>query len=79
MKILLKIVLVISVFKAVIVLLLLIGAIIAWLNGAPAILLPGLGLIVTMRLIVFLLVVVEIFLVAIVAFIWRYISKMRFQ
>lgn len=79
MKILLKIILVISAFKAVIVLLLLIGAIIAWINGAPSILLPGLDLIVSMRLIVILLLVVEIFLVAIVAFVWRYISKTRLR
>jgi hypothetical protein len=79
MKILLKIILVISAFKAVIVLLLLIGAIIAWINGAPNILLPGLVLVISMRLIVILLLVVEIFLVTIVAFIWRYISKMRLQ
>ncbi len=79
MKILLKIILVISAFKAVIVLLLLIGAIIAWISGAGSVLLPGLGLIVAMPLVIFLLLVVEIFLVAIVAFVWRQISKTRLQ
>jgi len=79
MNILLKTILVISAFKAFIVLLLLVGAIIAWLNDAPSLLLPGLGLIITMRLIVFLLLALEIFLVAIAAILWRFISKPRLR
>ncbi|HXH69387.1 MAG TPA: hypothetical protein VNI60_03470 [Pyrinomonadaceae bacterium] len=79
MDILLKIVLVIVAFKAVVVLFLLVGAIIAWLNGAPAILLPGLGLVITTQLIVILLLMVEIFLIAIATLIWRYIAKTRLQ
>lgn len=79
MKILLKIILVISAFKAVIVLLLLIGAIIAWISGVDNVLLPGLGLIVGMPFIIFLLLTAEIFLVAFAAFVWRYISKTRLR
>ncbi len=79
MDILLKIVLVIVAFKAVVVLFLLVGAIIAWLNGAPAILLPGLGLVITTQFIVILLLMVEIFLIAIATLIWRYIAKTRLQ
>ena len=45
---LLKIVLVIFILKAAVVFLLFVGALTAWMNGAPAILLPGLGLVVTM-------------------------------
>ncbi|CAN5692681.1 hypothetical protein BH18ACI1_BH18ACI1_00680 [soil metagenome] len=67
MDLLLKIVLAVSAFKAVIVFLLLIGAIIAWINGASAILLPRLGLIISIQLIIVLLFVTEFFLVAIVA------------
>ena len=79
MNILLKIVLVIVAFKAVVVLFLLGNAIIAWLNGAPAIVLPGIGLIITMQFIVILLLIMEIFLITIAAIIWRYISKTRLQ
>ncbi|MBA3783919.1 MAG: hypothetical protein H0X15_00010 [Acidobacteria bacterium] len=79
MNILLKIVLVIVAFKAVVVLFLLGNAIIAWLNGAPAIVLPGIGLIITMQFIIILLLIMEIFLFAIATLIWRYISKTRLQ
>jgi len=79
MNILLKIVLVIVAFKAVVVLFLLGNAIIAWLNGAPAIVLPGIGLIITMQFIVILLLIMEIFLIAIAALIWRYTSKIRLR
>jgi hypothetical protein len=79
MDILLKIVLAIVAFKAVVVLFLLANAIIAWLNGAPAIMLPGIGLIITMRFIMVLLLIMEIFLIAMAAIIWRYISKTRLQ
>jgi len=79
MKILLKFVLIIVAFKAIVVLFLLGNAVIAWLNDAPAILLPGIGLVVTMRFIVILLLAVEIFLIAIAAFVWQYISKTRLR
>ncbi len=79
MNILLKIVLVIVAFKAVVVLFLLGNAIIAWLNGAPAIVLPGIGLIITMQFIIILLLIMEIFLFAIATLIWRHISKTRLQ
>ncbi len=79
MNLLLKIILVISAFKAVIVFFLLVGAIIAWINGAPSILLPGLGLIVTARMIVILLLTAEIFLIAVIAILWRFISRMRLK
>ncbi len=79
MNILLKVVLVIVAFKAVVVLFLLGNAVIAWLNGAPAILLPGIGLVVTIQFVVILLLIMEIFLIAIATLIWRYISKTRLQ
>lgn len=79
MNILLKIVFAVSAFKAAIVFLLLVGAIIAWMNGSPSLLLPGLGLIITARFIVFLLFTAEIFLIAVAAFAWRRISKTRLQ
>ena len=79
MNILLKIVLVVVAFKAVVVLFLLGNAIIAWLNGATAILLPGIGLVISIQLIIMLLFITEIFLIAIAALIWRYISKTRLR
>ncbi len=75
MDLLLKIVLAVSAFKAVIVFLLLIGAIIAWINGASAILLPGLGLIISIQLIIILLLAAEILLAAIVAFLVFKLTK----
>jgi len=79
MNLLLKIILVISAFKAVVVLFLLVGAIAAWLNGAGSILLPGLGLIISIQMIIILLLMTEIFLVAIIAILWRFISRMRLK
>ncbi len=79
MNILLKIIFIVVASKAVVVLFLLGNAIIAWLNGAPAILLPGIGLVISIQLIIMLLFITEIFLIAIAALIWRYISKTRLQ
>ena len=80
MKILLKIVLIIAAFKAAIVFLLLISAIVAWLSsGGDGVLLPGLGLVIAMPLVIMLLLAAEFFLVAIMIFIWRSISKNRLQ
>ncbi|MGI8642448.1 MAG: hypothetical protein ACR2MG_21165 [Pyrinomonadaceae bacterium] len=79
MNLLLKIILVISAFKAVVVLFLLVGAIAAWLNGAGSILLPGLGLIISIQMIIILLLMTEIFLVAIIAILWRFISRIRLK
>ncbi len=79
MNILLKIIFIIVASKAVVVLFLLVNAIIAWFNGAPAIVLPGIGLIITMQFIVILLLIIEIFLIAIAALIWQHISKIRLQ
>ncbi len=74
---LLKIVLVILILKASVVFLLFVGALTAWMNGAPAVLLPGLGLVITMQFMVIALLITEIFLIAIAAIVWRQLSKTR--
>lgn len=74
---LLKIFLVILILKAAVVFLLFVGALTAWMNGAGSILLPGLGLIISMEFVVIALLLTEIFLIAIAVIIWRQFSKMR--
>ena len=75
----LKIFLVISVIKTIIVSLLLVGAIILWISGGDSILLPGLGLVISIPFIIILLAAAEILLISIVIFLWRQISKSRLQ
>ena len=79
MNILLKIFLFISVIKAIIVALLLIGAIVLWIGGGDNILLPGPGLVISVPFLIILLLAAEIFLIACVIFLRRYLAKTRLQ
>ena len=79
MNILLKIVLAISAFKATIVFLLLILAIIARMSGVDNILFPRLGLIVNTVMVMIMLSAIEIFPIAFRVFVWRRISKISLQ
>lgn len=79
MNFLLKNFLAVTVFKAILVFLLLVGAIIAWFSGAGSIILPGLGLIVSMPFLVILLLGMEIVLVTISVILWRTVAKMRLR
>ncbi len=79
MKFSLKAILVIAVIKTIIVSLLFIGAIVLWVGGADNILLPGLGLVISVPFLLISLLVAEIFLVAIVVFLRRYIAKTSLQ
>lgn len=72
---LLKIVLVILILKAAVVFLLFVGALAAWLNGGGSILLPGIGLIISVDFVLIALLMSEIFLIAIAAVVWRQLSK----
>ncbi len=74
---LLKFVLAVLILKAAVVFLLFVGALTAWMNGAGSILLPGLGLIISVQFMVIALLMTEIFLIAIAAIIWRMLSKTR--
>ena len=74
---LLKIVLVILILKASVVFLLFVGALTALMNGGGSILLPGLGLIISVEFVVIALLMTEIFLIAIAVIIWRQFSKTR--
>ena len=74
MNFLLKIILAVTVFNAVVVFILLIGAIIAWTSGASNIILPGLGLVVSTQFVAILLLGMEIILLTIIAILWRTIS-----
>lgn len=74
---LLKIVLVVLILKAAVVFLLFLGAFSAWMNGGGSILLPGLGLIISVQFIVTALLMTEIFLIAIAMIVWRESSKTR--
>ncbi len=79
MNFLLKIILAVTIFKAVLVFILLVGAIIAWISGASSIILPGLGLVVSMQFVAIVLLGMEIILLTIAAILWRTISKMRLR
>lgn len=79
MNFLLKVILAVTVFKTIFVAMLLVGAIIAWFSGAGSIILPGLGLIVSMPVLVILLLAMEIVLVTIAVILWRTVSKMRLR
>lgn len=79
MKFLIKAILVIAVIKTIIVSLLLIGAIVLWLGGADNILLPGLGLVISVPFVLILLLMAEIFLVVIAVLLWRNIAGTRLQ
>ena len=79
MKILLKMILIISLLKAFIVFLLLIMAIIGWISGVDNVLFPGLGLVVTMPVIIIFLLIIGILLIAFSAFIRKLISKTPLQ
>jgi len=79
MKFLIEAILVIAVIKTIIVSLLFIGAIVLWVGGADNILLPGLGLVISAPFLLNSLLVAEIFLVAIVVFLRRYIAKTSLQ
>ncbi|MEO8072436.1 MAG: hypothetical protein ABI686_04235 [Acidobacteriota bacterium] len=74
---LLKIVLVVLILKASVVFLLFVGALAAWMNGGGSVLLPGLGLIISIDFIVIALLMTEILLIAIAAIVWRQLSKTR--
>jgi uncharacterized membrane protein (DUF485 family) len=74
---LLKFVLAVLILKAAVVFLLFVGALTAWMNGGGSILLPGLGLIISVQFIVIALLMTEIFLIAIAAIVWRMLSKTR--
>ncbi|MEP7038899.1 MAG: hypothetical protein ABI891_11210 [Acidobacteriota bacterium] len=74
---LLKIVLVVLILKASVVFLLFVGALTAWMNGGGSVLLPGLGLIISIDFIVIALLMTEILLIAIAAIVWRQLSKTR--
>jgi len=79
MKFLIKAILVIAVIKTIIVSLLLIGAIVLWLGGADNILLPGLGLVISVPFVLILLLMAEIFLVVIAVLLWRNIAGTRLR
>ena len=79
MDFLLRIIFVILIIKAFIVFLLLAGAVMLWISGVDNILFPGLGLVISVPFIIILLLMAEVFLVAILAFLRRYISKIRLQ
>ncbi|MCU1288969.1 MAG: hypothetical protein JWN60_1198 [Acidobacteria bacterium] len=81
MKLLLKIILAIAVIKTIVVGLLLIASIILRISngGDGYILLPGLGLVISLSAIIFLLFAAEIFLILFVTLLRRYISKNRLQ
>ncbi len=74
---LLKLVLAVLILKASVVFLLFVGALTAWMNGGGSILLPGLGLIISVQFIAIALLMTEIFLIAMAAIIWRMLSETR--
>ena len=74
---LLKFVLVILILKASVVFLLFVGALSAWLSGGGSILIPGLGLIISIDFVVFTLLMTEIVLISIAVVVWRLLSKTR--
>jgi hypothetical protein len=61
-------------FAASFVLLLLIWSLGAWMMGAPSILLPGLGLVVSMSFCFMLFLTIEIALILISAFLYRFVN-----
>ncbi len=74
---LLKFVLVILILKAAVIFLLFVGTLTAWMNGGGSVLLPGLGLIISIEFIAIALLMTEIFLITIAAIVWRMLSKTR--
>lgn len=72
---LVKTILVIAIVKALLIFPLLLVAFIAWMSGADYILLPGLGLVVSVSGLVILLSAAEILLVAIIIFLRRRMAK----
>ena len=79
MNFLLKIILAVTVFKAVLVFLLFVGAIVAWVSGAGGVVFPGLGLIVSMQFLAVVLLGMEIILVTIAVILWRTVSKISLK
>ena len=73
-----KVIFLIAVIKAIVISFLIVGAIILGV-GKMNIVLPGLGLVISGSVIIFLLVAAEIFLIALATFLWRYISKTRLR
>ena len=78
MKSFIKAIFIIAVIKAIVISFLLVAAIILGV-GKMNILLPGLGLVISGSLIISLLIAAEIFLIALAALLWRYISKTRLR
>ncbi|HEX8287536.1 MAG TPA: hypothetical protein VF556_06070 [Pyrinomonadaceae bacterium] len=74
-----KIILIISFVKMFFVSLLLIGAIALWVSGVDNILLPGLGLVISLPFVVVFLLASEIILLATVILLRRYIAKTSLQ
>lgn len=75
MKYLLKALLAIFVLKSLVILILFILAFVAWLSGGGNVLFPGLGLVVAMSVIVFLLFIMLIISVSITALLARVVFK----
>lgn len=79
MNFLAKIILVISLIKIFFVSLLLVGAIILWAGGIDNILLPGLGLVISLPFVILFLLTSVIILFAIIIFLRRYSANIRLQ